>query len=402
MKTRFTYLGDMLFWILVAALTAALAVILLYPLLRGAKAADNIRAGEAAVYRDQLRELDRDLDGGLITPEEADYARAEIGRRLIAVSADEPAQTPKPARHHRFTEAFVLLVLPVLGLCLYLTTGRPDLPSQPLEARLENPGNDVAVLITKAERHLAVNPDDGKGWDVLAPIYFRTMRVNDAQLAYRNAIRLLGPSPVRLDGLAETLMAVSDGVVTEEARQVLEQSLTLEPDNPRARFYIALSMEQAGRPNEARQAFETLAKQSPADAPWLPLVNEHIAMNGGAKAGADPAAPGANLAAPGGNPAAPGNPTQQDVAAAETMNAGDRQQMIRGMVESLDAKLSEDPNNFEGWMRLVRSYAVLNDKDRAAGALKRGLAAFPPPGEQGRQLLALARELGIATEEATQ
>ncbi|AHF83180.1 cytochrome C biogenesis protein CycH [Rhizobium leguminosarum bv. trifolii WSM1689] len=378
----------MLFWILVAVLTAALAVILLYPLLRGAKAAENIRAGEAAVYRDQLRELDRDLDGGLITPEEADYARAEIGRRLLAVSADEPAETPKPARHHRFTEAFVLLVLPVLGLCLYLTTGRPDLPSQPLEARLENPGNDVAVLIVKAERHLAQKPDDGKGWDVLAPIYFRTMRVNDAQLAYRNAIRLLGPSPARLDGLAETLMAVSDGVVTEEARQVLEQSLTLEPDNPRARFYIALSMEQAGRPDEARQAFEALAKQSPADAPWLPLVNQHIAMNGGAKPGADPAAPG--------------NPTQQDVAAAETMNAGDRQQMIRGMVESLDAKLSEEPNNFEGWMRLVRSYAVLNDKDRAAGALKRGLAAFPPPGEQGRQLLALARELGIATEGATQ
>ncbi|MGO7209636.1 c-type cytochrome biogenesis protein CcmI [Rhizobium ruizarguesonis] len=402
MKARFTYLGDMLFWILVAALTAALAVILLYPLLRGAKAADNIRAGETAVYRDQLRELDRDLDGGLITPEEADYARAEIGRRLIAVSADEPAETPKPARHHCFTEAFVLLLLPVLGLCLYLTTGRPDLPSQPLEARLENPGNDVAVLITKAERHLAEKPDDGKGWDVLAPIYFRTMRVNDAQVAYRNAIRLLGPSPVRLDGLAETLMAVSDGVVTEEARQVLEQSLMLEPDNPRARFYIALSMEQAGRPDEARQAFEALAKQSPADAPWLPLVNQHIAMNGGAPAGAGSAAPGAGSAAPGTNPSAPGNPTQQDVAAAETMNAGDRQQMIRGMVESLDAKLSEDPNNFEGWMRLVRSYAVLNDKDRAAGALKRGLAAFPPPGEQGRQLLALARELGIATEGATQ
>ncbi len=383
----------MLFWILVAVLTAVVAVILLYPLLRGAKAAENIRAGEAAVYRDQLRELDRDLSGGLITPEEADYARAEIGRRLIAVSADEPVETPKPPRHHRFTEAFVLLVLPVLGLCLYLATGRPDLPSQPLEARLENPGNDVAVLITKAERHLAEKPDDGKGWDVLAPIYFRTMRVNDAQVAYRNAIRLLGPSPVRLDGLAETLMAVSDGVVTEEARQVLEQSLTLEPDNPRARFYIALSSEQAGRRDEARQAFEALAKQSPPDAPWLPLVNQHIAMNG-----ANPAAPGAVSAASGADPAAPGNPTQQDVAAAETMNAGDRQQMIRGMVESLDAKLSADPNNFEGWMRLVRSYAVLNDRDRAAGALKRGLAAFPPAGEQGRQLLALARELGIATE----
>lgn len=376
----------MLFWILVAVLTAAVAVILLYPLLRGAKAAENSRAGEAAVYRDQLRELDRDLAGGLITAEEADYARAEIGRRLIAVSAGEPEGTPKPARHHRVTEAFVLLILPVLGLCLYVTMGRPGLPSQPLEARLENPGNDVAVLIAKAERHLAENPDDGKGWDVLAPIYVRTMRVNDAEVAYRNAIRLLGPSPIRLDGLAETLIAVSEGVVTEEARQALEQSLTLEPNNPRARFYIALSMEQAGRADEARRAFEALAQQSPADAPWLPLVNEHIAKNGGAAA----------------QPSAPGGPTSEDVAAAENMSAGDRQQMIRGMVESLDAKLSAEPNNFEGWMRLVRSYAVMNDKDRAADALKRGLAAFPPPGEQGRQLLALARELGIATEGMTQ
>ncbi|MBX4869525.1 c-type cytochrome biogenesis protein CcmI [Rhizobium bangladeshense] len=376
----------MLFWILVAALTAAVAVILLYPLLRGARAAQRRRAGEAAVYRDQLRELDRDLGGGLITPEEADYARAEIGRRLIAVSAGEPETIEKPIRHHRIIEVLVLLILPVLGLCLYLTTGRPDLPSQPLEARLENPGNDVAVLIAKAERHLALNPDDGKGWDVLAPIYFRTMRVADAEVAYRNAIRLLGPSPIRFDGLAETLITISEGVVTEEARQALEQSLTLEPDNPRARFYIALSLEQAGRTDEARRAFEALAQQSPADAPWLPLVNEHIAKNGGAAA----------------QPAAPGGPTSEDVAAAESMSAGDRQQMIRGMVESLDAKLSEDPNNFEGWMRLVRSYAVLNDKDRAADALKRGLAAFPPRGEQGRQLLALGRELGIATEGMTQ
>ncbi|MBY3595705.1 c-type cytochrome biogenesis protein CcmI [Rhizobium bangladeshense] len=376
----------MLFWILVAALTAAVAVILLYPLLRGARAAQRRRAGEAAVYRDQLRELDRDLGGGLITPEEADYARAEIGRRLIAVSAGEPETIEKPIRHHRIIEVLILLILPVLGLCLYLTTGRPDLPSQPLEARLENPGSDVAVLIAKAERHLAQNPDDGKGWDVLAPIYFRTMRVADAEVAYRNAIRLLGPSPIRFDGLAETLITISEGVVTEEARHALEQSLTLEPDNPRARFYIALSLEQAGRTDEARRAFEALAQQSPADAPWLPLVNEHIAKNGGAAA----------------QPAAPGGPTSEDVAAAESMSAGDRQQMIRGMVESLDAKLREDPNNFEGWMRLVRSYAVLNDKDRAADAVKRGLAAFPPPGEQGRQLLALARELGVATEEMTQ
>ncbi|NLS02875.1 c-type cytochrome biogenesis protein CcmI [Rhizobium sp. P32RR-XVIII] len=378
----------MMFWILVAIMTAAVAALLLYPLLRGAKAADDGRAGEAAVYRDQLRELDRDLSGGLITAEEAEYARAEIGRRLIAVSAVEPKEQHKAAGQHRFSEAFVLLLLPALGLSLYIAMGRPDLPSQPLEARLENPGNDMTVLVAKAERHLAQNPDDGKGWDVLAPIYFNTMRMADAENAYRNAIRLLGPSPIRLDGLAETLMAGANGVVTDDARKVLEQSLTLEPNNPRAKFYVALSMEQAGRAADAKAAFEALAKESPDDAPWLPLVNEHIAKNGGAPAVADDKAPG--------------NPTEDDVAAARDMSSGDRQQMIRGMIESLDAKLSADPNNFEGWMRLVRSYAVLNDKDRASQALKRGLAAFPAASEQGKQLIALAHELGIAAEGMTE
>ncbi len=178
---------------------------------------------------------------------------------------------------HRLTQAFVILLLPAIGLCLYLTVGTPGLPSQPLSARLENPGNDMAILVAKAERHLDEHPEDGKGWDVLAPIYFKSMRVGDAELAYRNAIRLLGPSPERLDGLAETLMAVSQGVVTAEASDVLKQSLALQPDNPRAKFYLALAFEQAGKASEAKAAFEALAKASPADAPWLPIVNEHIA-----------------------------------------------------------------------------------------------------------------------------
>ncbi|MDL2404394.1 c-type cytochrome biogenesis protein CcmI [Rhizobium calliandrae] len=377
----------MLFWILVAVLTAIVGAVLLYPLLRGAKVAEDGHAGEAAVYRDQLRELDRDVAGGLISPEEAGYARAEIGRRLLAVSNTKSGAVKTPAGGYRLSQAFIIVLLPVLGLCLYLVKGNPGLPSQPLEARLEGPGNDLAISIVKVERHLAQHPDDGKGWEVLAPIYFKTNRIGDAELAYRNVIRLLGPSAERLGGLGEVLVMKADGVVTAEARSTMQQSLALDADNPRALFYLALALEQDGKAAEAKTAFEALAKQSPADAPWMAAVNDHIAKNGGT----------AEMAQGSANPNAPGNPTAEQVAAANAMNSGDRLQMIRGMVESLDAKLKEDPRNFEGWMRLIRSYAVLNDKDRAVDALKRGLKAFPADGGEGQQLLALAKELGLPT-----
>ncbi len=383
----------MVFWILLAVMTAVVAALLLYPLLRGAKAAADSREGEVAVYRDQLAELDRDCLGGLISAEEAEYARAEIGRRLIAASsAVAPAERRQRLGYRRAAEIFVVLLLPVTGLCLYVMMGRPDLPARPLEARLENPGNDMAILVAKAERHLAESPDDGKGWDILAPIYFNTMRLSDAETAYRNAIRLLGETPARLDGLAETMIAAASGVITDDAQKILAQSLKLEPQNPRARFYLALGFEQAGKTPEARAGFEGIARQSPADAPWMPMVNEHIAKNGGTPA----TAAGAPAAAP------LGGPTQADVAAAENMTSGDRQQMIKGMVDSLDAKLTENPDDLDGWLRLIRSYMVLNDKDRATAALKRGLVAFPADGEKGMQLIALAREVGLSTEGMTQ
>ena len=381
----------MLFWILVAVLTAVVGAVLLYPLLRGANAADDGRAGEAAVYRDQLRELDRDLAGGLISTEEAGYARAEIGRRLLAVSNVAPSAGKTPARgNYRFSQAFIILILPAIGLCLYLMKGAPGLPSQPLEARLEQSGNDLAISIVKIERHLAQDPDDGRGWEVLAPIYLKTNRIGDAELAYRNVIRLLGPSAERLGSLGEVLIMKANGIVTAEARSTLQQSLALDANNPRALFYLALALEQDGKAAEARTAFVALAKQSPPEAPWMATVNDHIAKNSGT---ADDVATAGSADAK-----APGNPTAEQVEAMNSLNSGDRQQMIRGMVESLDAKLKEDPNNFEGWMRLIRSYAVLNDRDRAVDALKRGLAAFPPDGGEGQQLVALAKELGLPME----
>ncbi|WP_436286228.1 c-type cytochrome biogenesis protein CcmI [Rhizobium sp. LjRoot258] len=344
--------------------TIAAGLILLYPFRRGAKSVDRSHRVELAVYRNQLKELERDRLVGLFSDEQADYVRAEIARRLFAANDNSRLRSHRPTSHP-WTLASMFVFLGA-AFFLYLSIGRPDLPSHPFERQASAQGMDVTAVIANIEQAATQHPDDGDASDM--PV---------------------GPSPARLDGLAETLMAIAGGVVTEDTRKILEQSLSLEPNNPRARFYIALSMEQAGKSEEARAAFEALAKQSPAGAPWLPLVNEHITKNGGTVI-----APATQPT----QPTVPGAPTAKDVAAAETMSGGDRQQMIRGMVESLNAKLAENPDDFDGWMRLVHSYAVLNDKARAADALKRGLVAFPAAGEQGRQLLALAKELEISTE----
>lgn len=382
----------MVLWIVLACLTVGVTALLIAPLMKASHVTVADGEDEAAVYRDQLREIDRDLGQGLIGAEDAGYARAEIGRRLLAV-ADAAAKVAPAGRapaRHRLATAFVTLCLPVIGLCLYVTLGSPGLPSQPLEARLANPGNDMALLVAKAERHLAQNPNDGAGWDLLAPIYFRAMRLPDAELAYRNAIRLLGESPQRLAGFGETLVATNQGIVTEDARTAFERAVALDAGNMRARFYVALALEQAGRAAEARSAFEALAKDSPPGAAWVSLVDEHIAKNGGA--------PMATAE----EPQAPGNPTAQDVAAAKDMSPADRSQMIKGMIDSLAAKLKDDPNNIEGWLRLVRSYQVMGDATKAGEALQAGLKTFPADGEPGRRLLALAHEIGIPVEGATQ
>lgn len=400
------YLACMILWIALAVLTAAVAAVLLAPLM---KARDPVAAGaadEAAVYRDQLREIGRDRELGLIGAQEADYARAEIGRRLLAVSADSgpaasasaaasaaampdgsageaPAAASQSRRHPRAFAAIVV-VLPAVGLCLYLMLGQPGLPDQPLAARLENPGSNMALLVAKAERHLAQNPEDGAGWDLLAPIYFRSMRLGDAEMAYRRAIALLGETPERLAGLGETLVAGRDGVVIDEAQSLFEKAASLDPGNMRARFYVALALEQSGRKPEALAAFRSIAADSPPGAAWADLVEEHILSNGGTA----PSSGGT-----GEKPLA--GPDAEALANASALSPADRRQMIDGMVASLAARLKDEPANIDGWLQLVRSYAVLGRKAEAQAALERGLKTFGADGPERARLTELAREMRI-------
>ena len=133
-----------MFWIVVAILTAAVAIVLMYPLMRKTEVSQTRREGEVAVYRDQLAELDRERAAGLIGETEAEYARAEIGRRLLAAAdtRQDAESSARPLRHN-LAVTLITVLLPALGLCLYIWKGSPEVPDMPLEARLEQPGNEI-------------------------------------------------------------------------------------------------------------------------------------------------------------------------------------------------------------------------------------------------------------------
>lgn len=372
-----------MFWIFAIAIALGAALLVCLPLfVRRAESAEASAPGDAEVYRDQLSEIDRDENSGLIDGEGAMQARAEIARRLIAATRAAPARARVSGLGPMVAIAvFLCLVLPAGGLALYSRMGLPDAPDFPLQARFDSANPDSNILIRKAELRLEEHPEDGRGWQVLAPVYLSSGRVADSVNAWRNAIKILGADARRYGGLAEALVVMNQGRVTPETREAFAKVLELVPDDPRARFYLALADGQDGKFDEAVGKLEALRKDSPADAPWIAVTDDQIARM---KAEKDARAK------------APGNPTQDDVAAAAELSDTDRMAMIQTMVDSLDSRLKDDPSNIEGWKRLVRSYAMLQQPGKAAEALGRGLAAFPADTEDGKALIALARELGVS------
>jgi cytochrome c-type biogenesis protein CcmH len=378
----------MVFWILAAVLTAIVTMALLLPLRR--RGSVSTRGDhDAEVYSDQLAELDRDLKSGLISAAEATNARAEIARRLIRVSSGpaEPRHAAASSGLTRAAQLLIILGVPAAALGFYAATGQPDIPHQPLASR-QAPTDlrgDIATLVSQAERHLAADPEDGRGWDVLAPIYMRTGRLDDARTAYRNAVRLLGPSAARQAGLGETLVGLAGGVVTEEARIAFESARELAPADPRARFFLALAQAQAGRDDRARAEFQSLLEEAPEGAPWVPAVQEQLAALGADPGTIAPFAQGAPIAV------APPTPPADAPIAMDDVQSGEQGAMIRDMVASLDSRLRESPDNVEGWVRLVRSYGVLGDSEAMESALQRGLEVFPETTAQGQTLVEAAR-----------
>jgi cytochrome c-type biogenesis protein CcmH len=370
-----------LLWISIAILTAAAIMAVLLPLGRPARESDPNEQARR-VYRDQLKELERDKAEGRISAEEAEAARTEIARRLLAVGEPkgEAAQPDGSLAARRAAALLGLIGIPVVSLGLYLSLGAPALPGQPLAARLAEPAaeDDVEALIARVEDHLARSPEDGRGWDVLAPVYLRLGRADDAAQAYRNAIRLLGSTAERQTGLGEAILAAEGGVVTADAREAFEAAYALDPDAPAPRFYLALAAEQEGNLSDAAELLRALLADAPADAHWRPAVEESLARV-----------------------ESPSGPTAEQMAAAEEMSAEEQTAMIEGMVEGLAERLREEPNDAEGWLRLIRSYVVLGRTSDAAEAARDALAGVEGAEDRAR-VEALLAELAVTPAGATQ
>jgi cytochrome c-type biogenesis protein CcmH len=369
----------LLFWIIIAFLTAAAILAVLVPLSH-APAADDADARAARVYRDQLEELERDKADGRISASETEAARAEIARRLIAADSKARARSERRDGHggvavRRMTAALALLGIPILALSFYLGLGSPTLPGAPLAARLSAPiaPDDIETMIAKVEEHLVRQPEDGRGWDVIAPIFLRIGRLEEAEQAYRSAIRLLGPSATRQTGLGEAMVASEGGIVTAEAREAFEAAHALDSGAPAPRFYLALAAEQEGKTQAAANAWRSLLADTSTESPWRVPIEQALAR----------VAPDAT----------PTGPSEEEIAAASEMNAADREAMVESMVDRLATRLKDQPQDVEGWLRLIRSYVVLGRAEAAAEAARSaldGVAATDRP-----KVEALIADLGV-------
>jgi cytochrome c-type biogenesis protein CcmH len=365
----------MTLWLVFALMTAAAIFAVLWPLGRGGR--PQADANEAAVYKDQLIEIDRDVAAGLIGSSEAEAARIEIGRRLLAAVDTQPDQVvASNLRLRRSAAVIAIMGLPALAVALYLSFGSPQLGDFPLVQRTRAPdmAQPIDNLVAQVEQHLEQHPTDGRGWSVLAPVLERLGRYDDAVRAYQNSITYNGENAERRADLGAVMAAAAGGVVTSEARAEFERAVALNADDAKASYFLGLAAEQDGRAAQAASIWRAMLAKAPSDAPWRPLVQEALTRVGGSPA--------------------PG-PSEEAVAAAKDMSEADRGAMIRGMVDRLATRLKQNGDDVEGWLRLVRAYMVMGDRDKAKSALTDARQAVAKDAERLRQLNEGLKSLGL-------
>jgi cytochrome c-type biogenesis protein CcmH len=375
----------MTLWLIFALMTVAAACAVLWPL--GRKPSANSGGSDRLVYADQLLEIERDRTAGLIGGVEAESARVEISRRLLAAAdAETSAQAVPSAQQFTFRRraaaVAAVIILPAIGLGFYLKLGSPEIPSQSAFARVDTAvgAQSIASLVGQVEAHLASNPNDGSGWEVVAPVYMRLGRFDDAVAAWRKTIAFNGDSATRESALGEALVAAANGVVGDEALAAFQRAVAADPHEPKASYFLGLADEQAGRRDAAAAKWRALLDAAPQGAPWAGFVRAALSRVTAAEAGV---------------PASANGPGTGDVAAADNLNDTQRSEMVRGMVQRLSDHLHADGGDVDEWLRLVQAYIVLGDRDKAKSAAadaKRALSSHP---DEIKRIDDLVKGLGL-------
>jgi cytochrome c-type biogenesis protein CcmH len=360
-------------WFALAAMTGLAVLVALWPL-AFRRARPPAASREVGFYQAQLAEIDRDVERGQLPGPEAAAARAEAARRLIAASAAEPASPPRgdDLRRRRVAAVLILIAIPLTALGVYGFVGRPDLPDAPLAQRKTDAASPEAVeaMIAKIENDVVTSPDDARRWAALALVYMRIGRYDDAVRAFGQLLRLKGEDADLRADYGEALAAAAGGIVTAEARAAFEKALADTPGLPKARFYLALAVEQEGDTKKAVEQYQSLLDDAKPGAPYVSAVKTRLAKLKG-----EPAPPAAT-------------------AGIEGMSA-DQQQMVRGMVEGLATRLAKSGGAPEEWARLIRAYTVLHETDKAKQTLAAARTALAGDAKAGAGLDALARDLRL-------
>lgn len=375
--------------LLLGGMTVVALVALLLPLLHAWRAAPERRQFDRAVYRAQLDELDRDVARGVIGPAEVQTARLEIERRLLTADA-APATSAgarpgaRPGRlgsSRALAIASALIVAGGAGL-MYLQIGAPGVPDVPFAERHESaPPAQAAAHAEMADAaatlaaRLKTDPNNAQGWLLYARTEASLGHWNISADAYSHAIALGQTEAPVLAGFGEMQVLAADGIVGPPARKAFEAALQRDAKNEIARYYVALAEAQAGESRQAIDIWLGVAADLEEDSPMREAIGRRIADAATAAGIAAPPLPkGRTAAAP---QAGAGGPSQDQMAAAETMPPAERDKMVRGMVAQLAARLANAPDDLDGWMRLGRAYAVLGDNDKAMDAYDHALKLKP-------------------------
>ena len=434
----------MTLWLVLTFMTSVAAVLVAVPLIRRFDRPHAASAGDIEVYRDQLKDVESELRQGLIDDAQAEMARVEIKRRVLAADKSQQPAMPNLSTDERNFAAIGVTGIVILGsVGLYAVTGNPDLPSvrgsgaaqrastsfsrEPSalegfaaaaptrdseidgQSRSQSGVPPVEEMIQRLAARLLRNPKDAQGWTTLGWSYLSIGRFDDAAEAYGKAIEL-NPNAAEIRGARiEALVRSANGIVTADARRAIEDTLKLDARDSRARFFMGLAKEQDGDKTSALSDWTTLLKDANSDDSWVPELKTKISeleRDLGIDASGQPAAPKPALAggllerlrAPGAwqtSGAIEKGPSPEDVRTAEAMPPADRSAMIRGMVDGLANRLEQSPRDADGWIKLIRSRVVLGETELAKQALARGLTVFTDDTQERERIVAAAQQLGL-------